>query len=261
VLADRLGWPLERIRPRAADTRATAPAEMTAGSRTAVQVGNATARAAATARRRLLEQAAEVLEADAADLVLEEGTISVHGAPSRALPATDVIPEEGLEVEELFSPNRPVAFSSGCHAAVVQVDPATGSVDLERYVIAHDTGQPINEMVVEGQMQGGFAHGLGYALFEEAIYLPDGGFVSASFLDYSIPGVPEVSTAPRLLPLQTPTDANPEGFKGAGESGTIPAPAALCNAIEDALRQVKPDVVVGEIPVTPNRIFDLLQES
>ena len=172
-----------------------------------------------------------------------------------------MIPEEGLEVEEAFSPTRPLAFSSGCHAAVVDVDPATGSVELKRYVIAHDTGRPINEMLVEGQMQGGFAHGLGYALFEEAIYQEDGGFVSASFLDYSIPGTPEVSVAPRLLPIETPTDANPEGFKGAGESGTIPAPGALCNAIENALRQVKPDVVVGEIPVTPNRIFDLLRQS
>ena len=261
VLAERLGWPLDRVRPVAADTRATARAEMTAGSRTAVQVGNATALAAATARRRLLEQAAEVLEADAADLVLDEGVISVRGAPSRSVPATEVIPEEGLEVEEAFSPTRPLAFSSGCHAAVVDVDPATGSVELKRYAIAHDTGRPINEMLVEGQMLGGFAHGLGYALFEEAIYQQDGGFVSASFLDYSIPGTPEVSVAPRLLPIETPTDANPEGFKGAGESGTIPAPAALCNAIEDALRQVKPDIVVGEIPVTPNRIFDLLRQS
>ena len=89
----------------------------------------------------------------------------------------------------------------------------------------------------------------------------DGGFVSASFLDYSIPGTPEVSLAPRLLPIETATDANPEGFKGAGESGTIPAPAAIANAIEDALRQVRPDALVGDIPVTPQRIFALLQRG
>ncbi len=257
VLADRLGWPVDRIRAIAGDTRASSPAEMTAGSRTAVQAGNATAQAATAMRRRLLEQAAEVLEADPADLLLEDAVISVRGTPSKAIPATQVIPEGGLEVEEAFTPNRPLAFSSGCHAAVVLVDPVTGSVEIQRYVIVHDTGRSINARIVEGQMHGGFAHGLGYALFEEAIYTGDGGFVSASFLDYSIPGAPEVGV-PSVHRIETASDANPEGFKGAGESGTIPAVATLANAIEDALRQVKPDVLVGDLPITPNRIFDLL---
>ena len=260
VLAHRLGWPLDRISVVAGDTAVSDRAELTAGSRTAVQVGNATAKAAVSMRRRLLERGAEVLEADAADLVLEDGVVTVRGVPTRTIPAAELVPAEGLEVSEAFSPNRPLAFSSGCHAALVEVDPSTGSVDLKRYVIAHDTGRPVNEMLVEGQIQGGFAHGLGYALFEEAIYTRDGGFVSASFLDYSIPGAPEVAV-PAIAHLETPTDANPEGFKGAGESGTIPAPAAIANAIEDALRQVKPNVVVGEIPVTPNRIFELLEQA
>ncbi|MBJ7600856.1 xanthine dehydrogenase family protein molybdopterin-binding subunit [Candidatus Nephthysia bennettiae] len=260
VLADRLGWPLDRIRVTAGDTRLVARAELTAGSRTAVQVGNATAKAAAAMRRRVLERAAEVLEADPADLLMEDGVVSVRGVPARSVPVQQLVPEEGLEVSEAFTPSRPLAFSSGCHAAVVDVDPTTGSVDLKQYVIAHDTGRAINELVVEGQIQGGFAHGLGYALFEEAIYTREGGFISASFLDYSIPGAPEVGV-PSVVHIETPTDANPEGFKGAGESGTIPAPAAITNAIEDALRQVKPDVLVGEIPVTPNRIFELLQKA
>jgi carbon-monoxide dehydrogenase large subunit len=258
VLADRLGWPIEHVRVTAADTRFVTRAEMTAGSRTAIQVGNATSKAAVTLRRRLLERAAEVLEADPADLLMEDGVVSVRGVPGRSVPAVELVPAEGLEVSETFSPARPLTFSSGCHAAVVEVDPTTGSVDLKRYVIAHDTGRAINELVVEGQIQGGFAHGLGYALFEEAIYREDGSFVSASFLDYSIPGAPEVAV-PSVIHIETPTDTNPEGFKGAGESGTIPAPAAITNAIEDALRQVRPDVLVGDIPVTPNRIFELLQ--
>jgi carbon-monoxide dehydrogenase large subunit len=260
VLVDRLGWPLERVKVVAGDTSVVGRAEMTAGSRTAVQVGNAVSRAASSTRRLLLERAGEVLEADLADLQLKDGVVSVRGAPARSLPAADLVPEEGLEVSETFTPDRPLAYSSGCHAAVVEVDPTTGSVEVKRYVIVHDTGRSINEMVVEGQIQGGFAHGVGYALFEEAIYLQEGGFLSASFLDYSIPGAPEV-TVPTVLHIETPTDANPEGFKGAGESGTIPAPAALSNAIEDALRQARPDVLVGEIPITPNRIFDLLQPS
>jgi carbon-monoxide dehydrogenase large subunit len=257
VLVDRLGWPLERVNVVAGDTSVVGRAEMTAGSRTAVQVGNAVSRAATSTRRLLLQRAGEALEADLADLVLEDGVVSVRGAPARSLPAEELVPEEGLEVSETFSPDRPFAFSSGCHAALVEVDPTTGSVDVKRYVIVHDTGRNINEMVVEGQIQGGFAHGLGYALFEQAIYLDEGGFLSPSFLDYSIPGAPEVAV-PAVLHIETPTDANPEGFKGAGESGTIPVPAALSNAIEDALRQVRPDVLVGEIPISPNRIFDLL---
>lgn len=260
VLAERLGWPLEMIRTVAGDTSKVGRAEMTAGSRTAIQVGNAVSLAATSARRHLLQRASEVLEADVADLVLDDGTVTVRGAPTRAVPATELLPDEGLEVSEVFSPNRPLAFSSGCHAALVEVDPTTGSVDLKRYVIVHDTGRAVNPMVVEGQIQGGFAHGLGYGLFEEAIYLEDGGFVTPTFLDYSIPGAPEV-LSPEVIHIETPTDANPEGFKGAGESGTIPAPAALANAIEDALRQVRPDVLVGDIPVTPNRIFELLKPS
>lgn len=258
VLAERLGWPLDRIRVTAADTRFVSRAELTAGSRSAVQVGNATAKAAVALRRRLLERAAEVLEADQSDLLLEDGVVTVRGVPARSVPATELVPAEGLEVAELFSPARPLTFSSGCHAAVVEVDPTTGSVDLKRYVIAHDTGRAVNEMVVEGQIQGGFAHGLGYALFEEAIYREDGTFITPSFLDYAIPGAPEVGV-PEVVHMETPTDTNPEGFKGAGESGTIPAPAALLNAIEDALRHVRPDIVVGEIPATPNRIFELLR--
>src|SRR5262249_51496530 len=148
--------------------------------------GNATARAATALRRRLLERAGEVLEADAADLIIEDGSISVRGAPSRKAPIGEVVPADGLEVLETFDPKRPLTYSSGCHAAVVAVDPDTGHVEILRYVIAHDTGQAINELIVEGQMHGGYAHGVGYALFEAAVYDPDGSFRTPSFLDYSI---------------------------------------------------------------------------
>jgi carbon-monoxide dehydrogenase large subunit len=257
VLADRLAWPLDRIVVTAGDTALVEHATLTAGSRTAVQVGNATAMAGRTARRRLLERAAETLEADPADLVLEDGVIAVRGAPGRSLDAREVIPAEGLEVEELFTPPVPLAYSSGCHGAVVAVDPETGGVDVERYVIAHDTGRPINPMLVEGQLQGGYAHGIGYALFEEAVYSPDGALLSASFLDYSIPGAPELATVPELRPLVAPTQANPEGVKGAGESGTLPVPAAIASAVERALSHVRPDVVVDTLPLTPERVLRL----
>ena len=258
VLADRLGWPEDRIEVTAGDTGAVSWGQMTAGSRTAVQVGNATALAAGSARRWLLEHAAETLEANPADLVLEDGVISVKGTPSSSLPAADVLPAAGLEVVETFEPELANAYSSGCHLAVVEVDPETGGVDIVRYVIVHDTGQAINPLLVDGQLHGGYAHGLGYALFEEAVYQPDGGFQSASFLDYTIASAPELSVTPELVSLGTPTPHNPEGFKGAGESGTIPAPAAIANAVEDAIRQLRPEAVVRELPISPARLFETL---
>ena len=258
VAADRLGWPFEKIQVTAADTSQVPPAELTAGSRSAVQVGNATAKAATALRKRLLERAGDVLEADAADLVIEDGVIAVRGAPSKSVRVSEVVPEEGLEVLETFDPQRPLTYSSGCHAAVVAVDPETGQVEVLRYVIAHDTGKAINELIVEGQMHGGYAHGLGYALFEAAVYDPDGGFRTASFLDYTIVSTGEVGAEPMLVHIETPTDANSEGFKGAGESGTIPVPAAISNAVEDALRKRNPDAVVDHLPITSDRIVAML---
>ena len=258
VVAERLGWPLDRIEVTAGDTSRVHFALLTAGSRSAVQVGSAASKAALSMRKQLLDRAAEVMEADVQDLVLEEGVISVRGTPARTRPAADVVPEGGIEVAESFDPHRPTTFSSGCHAAMVAIDRDTGQVEVLRYVIAHDTGNPINPATLEGQLIGGYAHGLGYALYESAAYDSDGGFRSSSFLDYTIVSTGEVTAEPELLHIATPTDSNPEGFKGAGESGTIPAPAALSAAIEDALRQVRPDVVVDRLPMTPDRVAELL---
>ena len=261
VTAERLGWPFDKIRVTTADTQHVPFALLTAGSRSAVQVGGAAAQAATAMRKRILERAGDVLEADVADLILEEGVIGVRGAPARRVPATDVVPDEGLEVLESFDPKRSLAFSSGCHAAVVAVDSETGEVEVLKYVIVHDTGKAINPVTLEGQLHGGFAHGLGYALYEAAIYDTDGSYRTASFLDYTIVTTGEVGVALDIVSFETPTDANPEGFKGAGESGTIPVPAAISNAIEDALRKRNPDAVVNRLPVTSDWIVELLGTS
>ena len=258
VAADRLGWLLDKIEVTAGDTEHVPFALLTAGSRSAVMVGNATAKVATAMRKKLLERAGEVLEADVRDLVLEEGIVEVRGAPAKRVPATDFVPTEGLEVFESFDPGRPLTFSSGCHAAVVSVDPETGHVDVVRYVIVHDTGKAINTRLVEGQMHGGYAHGLGYALYESARYEPDGTFRGASLLDYTIVSAGEVTVLPDLIHVDTPTDSNAEGFKGAGESGTIPVPAAIANAVEDALRKRNPEAVVDRLPITPDRIVEML---
>jgi carbon-monoxide dehydrogenase large subunit len=257
VVAEKLGWPFDKIRVTAGDTRHVPFALLTAGSRSAVMVGSAAAKAGAAMRKQVLERAGDALEADVRDMVLEDGVIGVRGAPARQMPATDVLPDEGLEAFESFDPKRPLAFSSGCHAAVVAVDPETGEVEVLRYVIAHDTGKPINPVTLEGQLHGGYAHGLGYALYEAAIYDADGSYRTASFLDYTIVSTGEVGE-PELVHIETPTDANPDGFKGAGESGTIPVPAAIANAVEDALRKRRPDAVVDRLPITSDRIVELL---
>ena len=242
----------------AGDTEHVGFALLTAGSRSAVQVGNATAKAATAMRKKLLERAGEVLEADVHDLVLEDGDDRASAAPrpSRCRRPTSSRTRASRS-SRASTPGGRSTFSSGCHAAVVAVDPETGQVDVIRYVIVHDTGKAINTRLVEGQMHGGYAHGLGYALYESAAYDTDGNFRSASFLDYTIVSAGEVAE-PDLIHIDTPTDTNPEGFKGAGESGTIPVPAAIANAVEDAMRKRNPEAVVDRLPITPDRIVEML---
>jgi CO/xanthine dehydrogenase Mo-binding subunit len=211
VLADRLGWPMDRIEVTAGDTDGTPWALFTAGSRSAMHVSNATRRAAESVRRILLERAAQTIEANPADLVLKDGIITVAGSPTMSWPAAELIPSEGLEVTETWVTTTGTAYSGSCDAAVVEVDPDSGEVFVKRYVIVCGTGRVINPLTTLGQMHGGFVHGLGYALFEEAIYQPEGGFVSASFLDYAIPSLGESPADLRIIEVDSPTDANPEG--------------------------------------------------
>jgi CO/xanthine dehydrogenase Mo-binding subunit len=255
VVAERLGWPLERVLVVAGDSAAVAHSWNSAASRTAYEVGNAAALAAAGARRRLREAAAERLEADPADVEVDPDGAQVRGAPARRVRLAELVPADGLEVVETFRSRR--TYASGCHAALVEVDPETGGVAVRRYVIVHDSGRSINPLLVDGQLHGGYAHGLGYALFEEAVYDERGGFRSASFLDYAIPGAPEVAAVPELREARSEVFGNPEGFKGVGEAGTIPVPAAIAAAVDDALRRHGVDAFVSELPVTPERVRSL----
>jgi carbon-monoxide dehydrogenase large subunit len=258
VVAERLGWPMERIRVVAGDSSVVPFALLTAGSRSAVQVGNAASGAALEVRRRLLEMAGERLEADPVDLLLRDGMAEVRGAPGRRVDAASLVPEGGLLVEHTFAPEQGTTWASGCHAAVVEVDTATGRADLVRYLMVHDSGRLINPTLAEGQLHGGLAHGLGYALFEDAAYDADGTLRAPSFLDYAIVSAPEMALELRMEHQETMSPSNPEGFRGIGEGGTIPAPAAVCSAIEDALRRAGQPVEVAELPVTSERLFRLI---
>ena len=257
VVADRLGWPMERVDVRVGDSRDVGFSTVTAASRSALEVGNSVALSAASARRILLERAADRLEVSAEDLVVGVDGAGVRGVPDRNVPLADLV-GDGLEAVEAWDSKGRQAWASSCHAACVRLDPETGGIDVLRYVIAHDSGRAINPMTLEGQLQGGYAHGLGYALFEEAIHSPDGNFLSSSFLDYAVVSAPELKTEPELIHTETPSSHNPEGFRGAGEAGTIAVPAAIANAVEDALYGMGREVCVDEVPITPQRLWNLI---
>jgi carbon-monoxide dehydrogenase large subunit len=258
VVADRLGWPIERVEVHAGDSRDVAFSFVTAGSRTALEVGNSVSMSAISARRMLLDRAAEKLEAAAEDIVVGIEGASVRGVPDRKLPLRDLV-ADGLEAAAVWDSKGKSAWASSCHVAVVSVDAETGAVDMHRYVIAHDSGRTINPLTVEGQLHGGYAHGLGHAMFEEALYSPDGNFQSPSFLDYTIVSAAEVAAEPELIHTETETGHNPEGFRGVGEAGTIAVPAAVANAIEDALYAMGYEVCIDSVPVTPMKLWSLIR--
>ena len=260
VVADRLGWPIERIRVSAGDSRDVPFSFVTAASRSALEIGNSASMSARGARKLLLDRAAERLEAAAEDILVGPGGASVRGVPDRKVALEELV-GDGLEASAVWDSKGRSAWASSCHVAVVRIDAETGGVDMERYVIAHDSGRPINPLTTEGQLHGGYAHGLGYAMFEEALYSPDGNFQSPSFLDYTIVSAAEVASEPELIHTETPTGQNPEGFRGVGEAGTIAVPAAVANAVEDALYAMGYEVCVDSVPVTPMKLWTLMRQA
>src|SRR5579859_1886557 len=258
VVAEHLDWPVEMVDVFVGDSDSVAASANTAGSRSALEVGNAAAAVARSARKLLLERAQAALEAHPEDISVGPTGASVHGAPENHVELGSLVGKE-LEAQETFQSSG--AYTSACHAVVLRVDPETTTVEVLRYAIAHDCGRSINPLLVRGQLQGGLVHGLGYALMEQAVYQSDGTFSTANFADYTIPGrgVP-VDVVPRFVEVRSEVHGNnPEGFKGIGETGTIRTPAAVASAIEDALRRLGSDVVVTEIPLTPTRLFDALK--
>jgi carbon-monoxide dehydrogenase large subunit len=222
-------------------------------------MGSAVGIAAGAARGKLLALAADRLEVAADDLELSPEGASVRGVPDRKALLREMIPD-GLEVAEVYDPERRRAFAAGCAAIVVEVDVETGAVHVRRHVFVHDVGRQINPLVVEGQVHGGAAHGLGYALFEDFAYDDDGTPRTSGFLDYSIVSAGEV-IEPETSDIDTPSPSNPGGFRGAGEGATIPVAAAVAAAIEDALTRVGVDVFITELPISPDRLHALIVQA
>jgi CO/xanthine dehydrogenase Mo-binding subunit len=266
IVADGLSVPIDQVTVVPGDTAGIPYGVGTFASRVAVLGGTSAARAAAEVRQKALAVAASQLEAAAEDLVLEDGHVAVRGAPGRGLTLAQVAtlastPRPGYALPGGMDPGLEAAayvpvsqstYSSGAHAAVVEVDPETGAVRVLRYVAVDDCGTIINPMVVEGQVHGGIAHGIGNAVLEEVVYDAAGQLASGTLMDYALPRADHL---PRLEVhhVVTPSPLNALGVKGAGEGGTLPAPAAIANAIADALAPLEIDVT--EMPLTPERLW------
>ena len=266
IVADGLSVPLERVTVVPGDTAGVPYGVGTFASRVAVLAGSSAAQAAAEVRRKALALAGSQLEAAPEDLVMEDGRIAVRGMPGRALTLAEVAalastPRPGYALPSGMDPGLEAAayvpvsqstYSSGAHAAVVEVDPETGTVTILRYVAVDDCGTMINPMVVEGQVHGGVAHGIGNALLEEIVYDGAGQLATGTLMEYALPRALDVPGL-EVHHVVTPSPLNRLGVKGAGEGGTLPAPAAIANAVADALRPL--GVEVTEMPLTRERLW------
>ena len=267
VAADELGVRFDDITVRYGDTDITPVAIVgTGGSRAATMANGAVLHASRELREKIMTLAADVLEANAADLELAAGVISVKGSPAVTLSLaelTRIVHEEperlpsdaerSLSVTRTFDGGSP-GWSGGTHSCIVEVDMETGLVNFERYLVVEDCGVPVNPAIVEGQIRGGVAQAIGAVLLEHAAYDDEGQYVAASFMDYLLPTtdiVPRIEIH-HVETVETDPDVN---FRGVGEGGMIVAPAAITNAIEDALAPFGARILEQHLP--PARILEL----
>ncbi|MGB8359781.1 MAG: xanthine dehydrogenase family protein molybdopterin-binding subunit [Acidimicrobiia bacterium] len=264
VVADELGVPIEDVEVIHGDTDRIQYGVGTYGSRSAAVGGSALVMSAVKIRAKLKELAAHLLEASVDDMVYDqdEGTVSVAGSPESkkgfaelafAVTTADNLPEgmePGLEATSFYDPVN-FTFPYSAHVAQVEIDPATGEVELQKYFAVDDVGNVINPMIVEGQILGGIAQGAGQALWEHGIYDEDGQLLSGSMLSYAMPradGFPMIEVDRQ----ETPSPHNPLGVKGAGEMGTIASTVTISNAVLDALAPF--GIRYLEMPLTAEKI-------
>jgi carbon-monoxide dehydrogenase large subunit len=266
VAADAVGVHFDKVRVVHSDTDQTPYGWGTYASRSMVIAGGATKLAGTKMREKLARVAAEVLECAADDIVVEGGMASVRGTDA-SIPVAQVArfayhsshkmpqgEEPGLNVVATYDP--PGTFSNAVHIAEVEVDIETGQVDINRFVIVEDAGILVNPMIVEGQVHGGVAQGVANALYEELVYNENGILTTSSLMDYLVPTIVEIPHM-EIHHLETLSDATVTGAKGVGEGGTIGAPAAIINAISDALTPF--GLEFFRIPTTPQAIRSALR--
>ena len=271
IVADRLGCRMEDVIMTMADTAAISQGIGAFASRQAVNAGSSAHMAGEAVRQKVVELAARTLGVPASEIDVEDGRAIARGGNKPSLSLGELarlaqgmpgvsFPDgqgAGLEHTAYFTASQ-ASYCNGTHVVEVEVDPMTGGVTLINYTIAHDSGTIINPLIVDGQVQGGTAHGIGNALFERMKYDAGGTPLTTTFQDYLLPTAVDVPGC-KIVHVETPNPLNPIGVKGAGEGGTIPAPAAIIAAIEDALSPF--DVRFAEMPLTPERIVITLREA
>ncbi len=269
IAAAELGVDLARVSVVAGDTATLPFGNGTGGSRVAANAGPAVAKSSREVAARARRVAAELLECAPADVVLAGGRVHVTGMPARSLGLGEVARaagrnttlvregQPGLQVCGYFSPES-VTFAFGAHACAVEVDPDTGAVRVLRYLALHDCGRAINPMVVEGQLQGAIAQGIGTALMEELVHDDAGQLLTGSFMDYALPAAADLP-ALETMTVSFPSTRNQLGIKGVGESGIIAPPATIANAVEDALADL--GVEITRVPLTRARLWEALAKA
>ncbi len=269
IIAGELGVSPDDVKVIHGDTDNTPMGWGTYGSRTTAVGGAALAVAARKIREKASVIAAHLLEAAVEDMDYEDGKFFVKGSPESSKTIQDIalmanvawdLPEgveAGLEATSFYDPPNFV-FPYGAHLAIVEVDPETGNVDLQRYIAIDDCGPQINPMIVEGQVHGGVVQGIGQALWEEAVYDDDGQLLTGTMLDYAIPRadhLPEIE----VYSTVTPSPHHPLGVKGVGEAGTIASTAAVYNAVMDALQPF--NIQPLGMPMTPERVWRAVKDA
>ncbi len=273
IVADQLGLELADVRIFFGDTASTPYGHGTFASRSAVLAGGASHKAAGKVREMLVNFAAHELEADAADMELGGGQAYVRGAPGHGVKISDLArwayhrPErlpEGMEpvIEAVASYDADPGtgtFANAAHLVLVEVDPDTGGIDVLRYAVVEDCGRMINPLVVDGQVHGGVAQGIGGALMEELVYDENAQLLTTTFLEYLLPGTTDIPPI-SVSHLETLSPFTIEGIKGMGEGGAIAPGPALAAAVADALSPIG-HVFVNELPLTPERVRAFAEQA
>jgi aerobic carbon-monoxide dehydrogenase large subunit len=270
IVADEVGVPIEDVRVVHGDTDASPYGTGTYASRSLVLAGGAAILAGRSVREKMLVIAGHLLEADPADVTLADGRYAVRGMPDRSVTVRQIaraaysgakqLPkglEPGLEATRFYDPYYGTA-SNATHAAMIEIDRATLEVKTLRYVVVEDCGRMVNPLIVDGQVHGGVAQGIGAALLEEIVYDDQGQLLSGTLMDYVVPSACEIPTM-EVHHVETPSPVALGGFRGMGEGGTIGAPAAIANAVADALAPLQ--IEIAELPVTPERLFRLIGKA
>jgi carbon-monoxide dehydrogenase large subunit len=272
VVADELGLPVERVKVVAGDTELIRHSIGTFASRAGIVTGSAMFNAARELRARALEFGSRLLQARPEELTLADGAVRAVADAGRAVSLAEIVAVSrgssgaplqfrdlgpGMTATASFSP-KTNAFPTGAHAAVVEVDPDTFKVSILQYVAVEDIGTMINPMIVDGQMLGGIAHGVGNSLLERVQYDDEGQILTGTFADYLMPTTMDVPRV-ELDYLPTPSPLNPLGMKGAGQGGTIPVPATIAGAVEDALAPF--GVRIDRAPFSESDLLDWTEQA